>query len=84
MIHSLKISPLYFQAVIQEKKKFEVRFDDRNYKNGDVLHLMEFGIDGYTGQSVKAIVTFVLRGTEMLSSRYCVLSIDLIKDKKVR
>lgn len=37
MIHELKIAPKYFEAVISDKKKFEVRKDDRNYQENDVL-----------------------------------------------
>nr|WP_319398218.1 DUF3850 domain-containing protein [uncultured Carboxylicivirga sp.] len=80
MVHDLKIYPMYYQAVKLGVKKFEVRYDDRGYKVGDTLMLREFGIEGYTGQFVEVRVTFILRDTEMLSHRYCVLSIDLLND----
>ncbi|MBE6645011.1 MAG: DUF3850 domain-containing protein [Ruminococcaceae bacterium] len=42
MIHHLKTLPLYFQAVIDERKPFEIRENDRNFKIGDRVILEEF------------------------------------------
>lgn len=42
MIHHLKTLPDYFQAVIDERKPFEIRENDRNFKVGDLVVLEEF------------------------------------------
>ena len=34
----LKIKACYFDAIINGKKLFELRKDDRNYKVGDLIH----------------------------------------------
>lgn len=41
-IHELKIWPEFFDAVDSGKKKFDVRKNDRGFKEGDVLVLREF------------------------------------------
>lgn len=41
MIHELKILPEYFNEIMYGRKKFEVRFNDRNFKVGDTLLLKE-------------------------------------------
>lgn len=38
----LKIKPEYFQAVIDERKPFEIRNNDRNFKAGEKYILEEF------------------------------------------
>ena len=42
MIHHLKTLTDYFQAVIDERKPFEIRENDRNFKVGDIVVLEEF------------------------------------------
>jgi hypothetical protein len=41
-LHDLKSWPDYFQAVVNGRKRFEVRRDDRSYKEGDIVMLREF------------------------------------------
>ncbi|MFQ6250697.1 DUF3850 domain-containing protein [Yersinia enterocolitica] len=52
--HQLKILPEYFQAVIEGRKKAELRTNDRDFKVGDYLLLAEWdgGTDEYTGRKI--------------------------------
>ena len=56
-----KCLPVFFQAVLDGKKKFELRLNDFDIQEGDVLVLNEW--DGekreYTGRSIQKNVTFV-------------------------
>lgn len=42
MHHELKIEPPYFQAVIDGRKTFEIRKNDRGYNAGDTVLLREY------------------------------------------
>uniref|UniRef100_UPI0011A81145 DUF3850 domain-containing protein n=1 Tax=Yersinia bercovieri TaxID=634 RepID=UPI0011A81145 len=57
--HQLKILPEYYQAVIEGKKKAELRENDRGYSIGDYLLLTEWDgeCDAYTGRKVIVEVT---------------------------
>jgi hypothetical protein len=72
--HELKTWPEYFQAIVEGRKPFDYRLNDRGYQVGDVLHLREyvppviadddFGLrDGggyYTGRELRKSVTYIL------------------------
>ena len=63
--HRLKSWPKFFDAVACGDKAFEVRYNDRNYKLGDILILEKF--DPETGRYIacdplRRRVTFVLEG----------------------
>lgn len=63
------------------KKTCEIRFNDRKYKKGDILHLVEMNYSKPTGRFVVAIVTHVLKGisgkVSGLEKNYVALSIEI-------
>ncbi|EMF0269884.1 DUF3850 domain-containing protein [Enterococcus hirae] len=59
MTHELKILPEYFEAVTSGRKQFEIRKNDRDYKVGDLLYLREWNGEDFTGDSYKAVVTYI-------------------------
>jgi hypothetical protein len=76
--HTLKTWPEPFQAVLDGRKKHEVRVDDRGFAVGDHLHLEEWvpGEARYTGQSVTVAVTYISRGPDWgLPERMVVMSL---------
>ena len=64
MIHELKILPEYFDEVRRGNKTFELRKDDRNYKVGDTLRLLEFDYGTYTGRECNRTILYILRDVE--------------------
>lgn len=78
MVHELKIAPNYFEKVVSKEKSFEVRYNDRNFKVGDILKLVEYVDGSYTSQSIFVKVTYILREFEGLQPNFVVLSIELI------
>ena len=62
--HSVKCQPPYFVDVLSGRKTFEVRLDDRGYREGDTLHLMEWADGKYTGFECDRLITYVLRDAE--------------------
>ena len=76
--HELKIWPEYFKAVIDERKTFELRKADRDYKVGDCLHLREWDPfdEAYTTSEARARITYILTGQHAIPGT-CLMSIKL-------
>lgn len=72
MHHDLKTDPEVFQSVLDGRKTFEIRFNNRDFKIGDKLLLLETlhtGIEMnngspliYTDRSFCCEVTYILHG----------------------
>jgi hypothetical protein len=81
--HELKAWPKPFQAVWDERKRFEFRVDDRQprFAVDDYLHLREWDpvMAQYSGRLAVARVTYLVRGPSFgIPEGYVVLSIGYI------
>lgn len=65
--HNLKTWPDYFNAVRRNVKQFEIRFNDRDFHEGDLLLLEEWNpvSKQYTGRREERYVTYVLEDASM-------------------
>ena len=56
--HKLKCHTKYFEAIVAGKKRFTVRYNDRNYNTEDTLILCEYDNEKkeYTGRQTKVLV----------------------------
>lgn len=82
MIHQLKIESRFYNDIELAGKRFEVRRDDREYQEGDVLVLRECRDDKLTGRLLYALVTYIHRNDAehvFLVDGYCILGIYIIR-----
>ncbi|MDH0826589.1 DUF3850 domain-containing protein [Acinetobacter johnsonii] len=69
---TLKTDPAVFQDVLDGKKTFEIRFNDRGYQVGDLIVLKETKFTGqqmregspliYTGREMQKQISYILSG----------------------
>lgn len=78
--HSIRLAAMYFDDVKSGKKTFELRKNDRGYKEGDILELMEFADGRNTGRSIRALVTYMLEEHTGLAEGYCIMGIKVIPE----
>ena len=77
MIHALKTLPEYFNPVIEGKKGFEVRKNDRPFQEGDLLALNEWDAktEQYTGRSCLVYIDYILNDEAYCKEGYVILGI---------
>ena len=61
MTHNLKIQEEYYIAVLEGRKRFEIRKNDRRFQVGDVVILNEVIGDqcDYSGRSLKVRIIYI-------------------------
>jgi hypothetical protein len=67
MLHELKVWPPYFQHLLERRKRFEVRRNDRGFAVGDEIKFREYvpqshGLQEsyYTGRELVLVVNYIL------------------------
>lgn len=79
-VHQIRLAKTYFDDVANGIKTFELRKNDRGYKVGDILEMMEFADGKNTGRTVKVLVTYMLEDYTGIEDGYCIMATKLMKD----
>ena len=74
--HYLKILPKYYRDIERGDKTFEVRFNDRDFKEYDMLHLQEWCGGEYTGREIIAQVSYLLDDPAFCKEGYVIMGIN--------
>ena len=74
-VHQLRLAGSYYDLVASKTKSFELRKNDRGYRVGDHLELMEFRDGRNTGRMIKAEITYILEDYTGLEDGYCIMAI---------
>lgn len=90
MTHALKCDAPFFDAVAEQRKNFEIRKQDRDFKVDDKILLQEFVVDKetekgkYTGKEQELIITDVFSDQPKmgLKQNFCIISFKLVVGKK--
>jgi len=59
MKHEIKCMPEYFKALWCGDKTFEIRKNDRNYRERDEVVIQEFDGCKYTGREIGGFITYL-------------------------
>ena len=77
--HELKCEPGHFRDVQLGLKKYEVRRNDRDFKVGDEIELVEYHVHfGELGGRLKAKIIHILHGGYGLKPGFVVLGIEVL------
>lgn len=91
-IHELKTDPDVFTESMVGNKKWEIRFNDRNFQIGDTLKLLETKYSSaemaegkpliYTGRALEVVVLFMLESTYGLKDGWCLMSVEQLRKEQ--
>lgn len=81
-VHQIRLAKSYFDDVANGIKTFELRKNDREYKKGDILEMMEFADGKNTGRMVRVLVTYILEDYTGIEDGYCIMATKLMKESE--
>ncbi|MBF0553671.1 MAG: DUF3850 domain-containing protein [Nitrospirae bacterium] len=78
--HELKCWPVFYQAILDKSKLFEIRKNDRDFHVGDLLLLKEYEpvSEQYTGRETIKAISYILSEHSGLQYGYVIMA---LKDK---
>lgn len=76
-VHTIKIAKMYYEDVKSGKKSFELRKNDRGYKQGDILRMLEYAEGEWTGREMVVEVTYLLEDYAGLEEGYCIMALKV-------
>ena len=77
--HELKIYPKYFKAILDGKKTFEIRKDDRDFQVRDSIVLKEWDNIKYSGREIQIIKYMLDDAFIGLAEGYVAFSFGILK-----
>lgn len=80
-VHTIKLAKMYYEDVKSGKKSFELRKNDREYKQGDILRMLEYAEGEWTGREMVAEVTYLLKDYAGLEEGYCIMALKVCDAK---
>ena len=76
--HQIKLGSEFFDDAAAGRKNFELRKNDRNYKEGDVLEMEEVKDGKKTGRKCSKRIVYMMENFEGLEDGYCILGCELL------
>ena len=78
---SLKVSSKFFEPVKEGLQKFLIRFEDQEFKVGDIVTLQEYRYNSSkkleaSGETITRQITVTLRGCKGLDRGYVALGLE--------
>lgn len=78
-VHDVKLGATFFDDVKTGRKTFELRKNDRGYKEGDTIVMHEYKDGTTTGRTIEKKIVYMLEDFTGLEDGYCILGLGEVK-----
>ena len=79
-VHDVKLGATFFEDVKTGRKTFELRKNDRGYKEGDTIVLHEYKDGTTTGRTITKKIAYMLEDFTGLEDGYCILGLGAVEE----
>lgn len=79
-VHDVKLGATFFDDVKTGRKTFELRKNDRGYKEGDIIVLHEYKDGTTTGRTITKKIVYMLEDFTGLEDGYCILGLGEVEE----
>ena len=74
-VYQIRLAASLYDDVAAGRKTFELTKNDRDYRVGQILEMMEFNDGRHTGRVIHADIVYMVEGVTGLQDGYCILGI---------
>lgn len=78
-VHDVKLGTTFFDDVKTGRKTFELRKNDRGYKEGDIIVMHEYKDGTTTSRTIEKKIVYMLEDFTGLEDGYCILGLGEVK-----
>ena len=82
-LHELKTESNHYVNTVLGLKPYEVRFNDRDFQEGDLILSRSFSDGKYTGSQSLYKIKHILKDFEGLVDGYVILSLNEVIDRSI-
>ena len=79
-VHDVKLGATFFDDVKTGRKTFELRKNDRGYKEGDTIVLHEYKDGATTGRTITKKIVYMLEDFTGIEDGYCILGLGEVEE----
>lgn len=79
-VHDVKLGTTFFDDVKSGRKTFELRKNDRGYKEGDTIVMHEYKDGTTTGRTITKRIVYMLEDFTGLEDGYCILGLETVEE----
>ena len=76
----MKLGTTFFDDVKTGRKTFELRKNDRGYKEGDIIVMHEYKDGTTTGRTIEKKIVYMLEDFIGLEDGYCILGLGEVEE----
>ncbi len=76
-IHEIKMAAMHYEDVINRRKCFTLRKNDRGYRVGDGLKMLEYVKGSFTGRVIEADIIYMMEDYTGLEEGFCILGFEV-------
>lgn len=79
-VHTLKVGEPDYTDIVSGRKRFEVRQEDEDFREGDLLMLCQYVNKNFTGLDVEKKIGYIQRGCPGLEAGWAVLGLEDVEN----
>lgn len=78
-IYRYRVGSTTYKEISTKERRFDVRKNEKAYKKGEIVEMLEFSNGEHTGNTIKATITYVLEDCQGLCDGYCIIGFEIIE-----
>lgn len=81
-IYRYRVASVTYKEIESGERCFDIVKNTKGYKKGEIVEMLEFNNGEHTGNTLKAMLTYVLDSCQGLKDGYCVIGLRVLESEE--